>query len=279
MSLGSALIIKSAGCARRQPLLLKRPFCPDGFPGGVGVGGVTDKVWLGDSVFCVLCVRITLWAKLGGIRGRSAPWSWFIQRHLLDWAFQCILNTAKCHRVKVPEKPSLPVELCGTAVHECLSANVVVGAGVFLFVIRGHSLRYELWSAKAEIQYMLSGGAESEGGSPIPSDFPTHKKKANSAGFTDAWHLIDLSWKCICGTWRTNLFILITSNKPRSCSLLPNLAKHLCVCQIYATCLKSKWVKSPLQRRGGSVWSFFRQQLVLSLCLANKLMIKPSPFV
>lgn len=31
--------------------------------------------------------------------------------------------------------------LCGPG---CLSANVVVGAGVFLFVIRGHSLIYEL---------------------------------------------------------------------------------------------------------------------------------------
>lgn len=133
-------------------------------------------------------------------------------------------------RKKMAIPGSICVEMQCTSVlcsPGCLSANVVVGAGVFLFVIRGHSLRYELWSAKAEIQYMLSGGAESEGGSPIRSDFHTQKKKANSADFTDPWHLIDLSWKCICGTWRTNLFILITSNKPRSCKT-PVLLSNIC---------------------------------------------------
>lgn len=52
------------------------------------------------------------------------------------------------------------VHLCGPG---CLHTNV--GAGVFLFVIRGRSLIHELSSAETVIQYMLTGGVESEGGS------------------------------------------------------------------------------------------------------------------
>lgn len=97
MSVSSALIIRSTRCARREPLLLKRHICVDGFPQGV-------CCW--QSLAWWHCVRVPLWGKLGGNRDLSAQWSWFIQRHLLPWAFQCILKTANCQRVKVQENPS-----------------------------------------------------------------------------------------------------------------------------------------------------------------------------
>lgn len=152
----------------------------------------------------------------------------------------------------------------------CLGANVAVAAGVFLFGMRGRSLGHQLWRAKAEIQSVLTSGERAREGHRVTVlwnsiYFLSPEEKGKQHWFY--WPLPFNGFLLQLYLWHLKtyyLLILMTSNRPRSSPLLPNLAKHLWFCQIYSTCLESRWVPTPPQRRGGRVWSFLIRQQVIN---------------
>lgn len=118
----------------------------------------------------------------------------------------------------------------------CLRTNA--GAGVFLFVIRGRPLIHELSSAETVIQYMLTGGVESEGGSLNHSVLYSPKfnlflkqKTALILAIPDIVKIF--SWKCIYGTWRMTLVLIWPSGRVLLfCAKHPLLYEIFCMIQV-----------------------------------------------